>query len=61
MQTRVDVSGSDHWHLQEIESDEQPGPGTDVALLAGGHPTLTALTSVGENPEVDVPGRIGVP
>jgi 5'-nucleotidase len=29
-----------------------PEPGTDIALLAEGHPTLTRLASVGELPGV---------
>lgn len=59
VQTRVDTSGDDHWHLQEIESDEPVDPGTDAALLAAGHPTLTALTPVQEDLDIDLADRLG--
>ncbi len=46
VQARVDdVSGSD-LRLGEVEVTDEPEPGTDSALLAAGHPTLTALRSV---------------
>jgi 5'-nucleotidase len=54
VQIRVDQrSGDDgdalHASLVEVGS---PEPGTDIALLAEGHPTLTRLSSVGELPGV---------
>ena len=49
MQTRVDDIGDDSMHLGEIEVGEDPEPGTDSALLAAGHPTLTQLVSVTED------------
>lgn len=58
VQTRVDTSGNDHWHLQEIESDEPVDAGTDAALLAAGHPTLTALTPVQVDPDIDLADRL---
>jgi 5'-nucleotidase len=58
VQTRVDTSDGDHWHLQEIESDEPLDPDTDAALLADGHPTLTALTPVREDPDVGLAERL---
>lgn len=58
VRARVDSSGGDHWHVQEIESDEPPEPGTDAALLADAHPTLTALGPVQEDPSVPLEQRI---
>lgn len=48
VQTRVDQVDDGQLHLVQIEVDTQPAPGTDCALLAAGHPTLTALESVHE-------------
>lgn len=58
VQTRVDTSADDHWRLQEIESDESAGAGTDIALLGAGHPTLTALSPVREDPEAGLAERL---
>ncbi|WP_433559912.1 5'/3'-nucleotidase SurE [Pseudonocardia xinjiangensis] len=49
VQTRVDDIGDDSMHLGEMEVGEEPEPGTDSALLAAGHPTLTQLVSVTED------------
>ena len=46
VQTRVDDVGDDSMHLGEVEVGEEPEAGTDSALLAAGHPTLTELRSV---------------
>lgn len=46
VQTRVDEVGDGHIQLAEYEISEEPEPGTDSALLAAGHPTLTELRSV---------------
>ena len=48
VQTRVDRAENGQLHLAQIEVDAPPEPGTDSALLAAGHPTLTALESVSE-------------
>ncbi|WP_296373404.1 MULTISPECIES: 5'/3'-nucleotidase SurE [unclassified Pseudonocardia] len=39
-------------HATLAEREDGPAPGTDIALLAGGHPTLTALQSVAARPGV---------
>jgi 5'-nucleotidase len=48
VQTRVDRAENGELHLAQVEVDAPPDPGTDSALLAAGHPTLTALESVSE-------------
>lgn len=48
VQTRVDRVEDGQLHLDQVELDVPPEPGTDSALLAAGHPTLTALESVCE-------------
>jgi 5'-nucleotidase len=58
VQARVDEADEGHWHLQEVESDEAAADGTDQALLAAGHPTLTALGAVHEDREFELPDRI---
>jgi len=50
VQARVDEVRDGDLRLGEIEVGEEPEEGTDSALLAAGHPTLTALRSVGEHP-----------
>jgi 5'-nucleotidase len=52
VQTRVDASEGERWRIEEVESDEEADSGTDTALLAAGHPTLTALAPVREDPAV---------
>ena len=39
-------------HSSVGELEDPPDPGTDAALLAAGHPTLTELTSLRERPGV---------
>jgi 5'-nucleotidase len=54
-------------HTRVAELSATPEPGTDIALLAEGHPTLTALRTVAEQPGVldgdesalDLAGRSG--
>ncbi|OMC29966.1 5'/3'-nucleotidase SurE [Mycobacterium sp. GA-1841] len=46
VQARVDDVGGSDLRLGEVEVTDEPEPGTDSALLAAGHPTLTALRSV---------------
>jgi 5'-nucleotidase len=48
VQTRVDRLEDGRLSFADVEIDTQPAPGTDSALLAAGHPTLTALESVRE-------------
>jgi 5'-nucleotidase len=55
VQARVDEVGDDSLRLAEIEVGTEPEEGTDSALLAAGHPTLTALQSVAEDPGRLVP------
>jgi len=51
VQTRVDRVEDGQLHLAQVEVEALPEPGTDSALLAAGHPTLTALQSVCEAAE----------
>jgi 5'-nucleotidase len=46
VQTRVDEVRDGDVRLAEFEMSEEPVPGTDSALLAAGHPTLTELRSI---------------
>jgi 5'-nucleotidase len=46
VQTRVDEVRDGDVRLTEVEISDEPEPGTDSALLAAGHPTLTELRSV---------------
>lgn len=46
VQARVDDVRDGGLRLAEFEMSEEPEPGTDSALLAAGHPTLTELRSV---------------
>jgi 5'-nucleotidase len=46
VRTRVDEVRDGDVRLAELEMSEEPEPGTDSALLAAGHPTLTELRSI---------------
>jgi len=46
VQARVDEVEDGGLRLGEVEVGAEPEEGTDGALLAAGHPTLTALRSV---------------
>lgn len=46
VQTRVDEVRDGDVRMAEFEISDEPEPGTDSALLAAGHPTLTELRSV---------------
>lgn len=46
VQTRVDEVREGDVRMAEVEISDEPEPGTDSALLAAGHPTLTELRSV---------------
>lgn len=59
VQTRVDLPDGDHWRMQEMESDEAAGEGTDIALLAATHPTITALSPVQEDRAAGLADRLG--
>jgi len=48
VQTTVDRVDDGQLHLAQVETQAPPAAGTDSALLAAGHPTLTALESVRE-------------
>jgi 5'-nucleotidase len=48
VQTRVDRVEDGQLYLALVELDRTPEPGSDSALLAAGHPTLTAIDSVSE-------------
>jgi 5'-nucleotidase len=48
VQTRVDRVENGQLCLAQVELDIPPEEGSDSALLAAGHPTLTALESVSE-------------
>ncbi|MBW0102297.1 5'/3'-nucleotidase SurE [Pseudonocardia sp. KRD291] len=65
VQTLVEESGVDGMVVREVEVAGPPEPGSDRALLADGHPTLTALHGVGEAAEridlPDSPDRAGRP
>jgi 5'-nucleotidase len=55
VRVRIDHRTSDDGeglHLGEAELSGPPEPGTDIALLADGHPTLTRLGTIGERPGV---------
>ena len=58
VQARVDEVGDGGLRLGEIEVGAEPEEGTDGALLAAGHPTLTALRSVAEDEGRPVPDRL---
>lgn len=55
VQARVDDIADGHLSLTEVEVGTQAQEGTDSALLAAGHPTLTALASVQEDADRLVP------
>ena len=48
VQTTVDRVDDSGLHLAQVDTQAPPAAGTDSALLAAGHPTLTALESVCE-------------
>jgi 5'-nucleotidase len=55
VQIRVDhrsADGGEALHTEVTEMSAAPEPGTDTALLAAGHPTLTELRSISERPGI---------
>jgi 5'-nucleotidase len=59
VQARVDDVRDGTIHLGEVEVADEPEEGTDSALLAAGHPTLTALDSVTQDTGPLVSGWLG--
>jgi 5'-nucleotidase len=55
VQARIVDVGEAGLRLGELEVSDEPEEGTDSALLLAGHPTLTALRSVGEDEDRLVP------
>jgi 5'-nucleotidase len=55
VQTTVGRVDDDQLHLAQVETRASPAAGTDSALLAAGHPTLTALESVSEKSGPAIP------
>ncbi len=49
---RVGENGAGSLHTTVGDLEDPPEPGTDAALLAAGHPTLTELTPLRERPGV---------
>jgi 5'-nucleotidase len=49
---RLGENGAGGLHATVGELEDPPEPGTDAALLAAGHPTLTELTPLRECPGV---------
>ncbi len=49
---RIGENGAGGLHATVGELEDPPEPGTDAALLAAGHPTLTELTPLRERPGV---------
>ncbi|OLT00388.1 5'/3'-nucleotidase SurE [Pseudonocardia sp. CNS-004] len=58
VRAHVDEVGTGGLRLGEVEVGTAPEEGTDGALLAAGHPTLTALRSVTEDEGRLVPDRL---
>jgi len=56
VQSQVQRLDDGRLEIFSVTADDQPEPGTDAALLAAGHPTITPLRSVDEDPTVALPG-----
>ncbi len=54
----VDEVGEAGVRLREVETGEDDDPGSDRALLAAGHATLTALQGLVEDPDLTVPDHL---
>jgi len=54
VRTRIKDSDDGTISLAAVLVEDEPEPGTDAALLAGGRPTVTPLRSVAEDPDVEV-------
>ncbi|MCU1628509.1 MAG: 5-nucleotidase [Pseudonocardia sp.] len=57
VRTLVEDARSDGLKVVELETDDEPEPGSDRALLAAGHATITALQGLREAPEALDPER----
>jgi 5'-nucleotidase len=55
VQSRVKRLDDGSLEIYSMTSDDELEPGTDAALLAAGHPTITPLRSVDEDPTVPLP------
>ncbi|PSL57686.1 5'-nucleotidase [Saccharothrix carnea] len=53
VRTRIKDSDDGTISLAAVLVDDDLVPGTDAALLAGGHPTVTPLRTVDEDPDLD--------
>lgn len=58
VRTLVEDARSDGLKVVELETDDEPEPGSDRALLAAGHATITALQGLREAPEALDPERL---
>jgi 5'-nucleotidase len=58
VQTLVEEADGQGLLLREAETGERAEQGSDRALLAAGHPTLTALRGLCEDPDLLVPERL---
>ncbi|HEX4252392.1 MAG TPA: hypothetical protein VH008_31320, partial [Pseudonocardia sp.] len=47
---RVNNLDGDELGVHSVHTPGEPEPGSDVALVAAGHPTITAISSVAEDP-----------
>jgi 5'-nucleotidase len=57
---RVAEAGAGFVRVAQVETGTEPGEGTDVALLAAGYATVTAIRALCEQPrELAIPGRLG--
>ncbi|MFI9007588.1 5'/3'-nucleotidase SurE [Actinosynnema sp. NPDC053489] len=54
VRTRIKDGDDGSISLAAVLVDDELEPGTDAALLAEGHPTVTPLRSVAEDPDVEV-------
>ncbi|HWN35272.1 MAG TPA: 5'/3'-nucleotidase SurE [Pseudonocardia sp.] len=50
LEFRVNNLAGDELGVHAVHTPGEPEPGSDVALLAAGHPTLTAVRTVAEDP-----------
>ncbi|MFB9905463.1 5'/3'-nucleotidase SurE [Allokutzneria oryzae] len=57
VRSRVRRLHDDTLELVDVEGTAEPEPDSDAALLAAGHPTITPLRPVGEDPDYLLPLR----
>lgn len=58
VQSRVDEPSEGRLRITSTVIDHEPEPGSDAALLAAGHPTVTELHSVQAATEPALPGQL---